>query len=488
MTALLLVGLLAVGLVSFGRWRWGLLLCPLVGFAQDPIRKILPGRPVVLAVVVAGVVGVCLVSALQRGGSGWLRSFAVFYPKLRIPLVLFTVVVVLQAVRTMLLYGNRTMAGIGLLGYLSPTAAVAAFYLLARDWRQSRRWLAAYVALAALAGATVVLHFLGVDSRFFDSIALDSVYGVGRRVQMYCGILRSSEFAAFHSATAACIALAWASGVRRPKVLVPVGLLTSVLLLAVLVSGRRKMLAQFALFLVLFLFLEARARGSRGRVLTAVAALGIAVGILAVVSAREGTSGDLQPYLLRGGSVVGESVERLTMMTVGAFSGVFANVGFFGAGAGIASQGTQYYNSSGPVIWSNPEGGLGRVMVELGVPGLALLIALGWATAQALRNVARFAARLDAPDSHLVLGLVAILPSNAAVFVSAQQLYGDPFVLIVLGAIFGLALGFPPAKALELRAGYGPPPAPARPTARGPKSGVRSLGQLAPAPARRSGA
>jgi hypothetical protein len=127
-------------------------------------------------------------------------------------------------------------------------------------------------------------------------------------------------------------------------------------------------------------------------------------------------------------------------------------------------------------------------MVELGVPGLALLIALGWATTQSLRNVARFAARLDAPDSHLVLGLVAILPSNAAVFVSAQQLYGDPFVLTVLGAIFGLALGFPPAKALELRAGYALAPAPARPTARGPSSGVRSLGPLAPAPARRTGA
>jgi hypothetical protein len=80
---------------------------------------------------------------------------------------------------------------------------------------------------------------------------------------------------------------------------------------------------------------------------------------------------------------------------------------------------------------------------------------------RALQRVAGFAARLDAVDSHLVLGLIAILPSNAVVFVSAQQLYGDPFVLIVLGAIFGLVLAFPPAAALARHAGRWRPRPPA---------------------------
>jgi hypothetical protein len=105
-----------------------------------------------------------------------------------------------------------------------------------------------------------------------------------------------------------------------------------------------------------------------------------------------------------------------------------------------------------------------------------------------LRNVVRFAARFDAPDSHLVLGLAAILPSNAAVFVSAHQLYGDPFVLTVLGAVFGLALGFPPAMALAARAGYVLPPSPARRTVRGSKSEVGPPGPLVQVSARRSGA
>jgi hypothetical protein len=161
-------------------------------------------------------------------------------------------------------------------------------------------------------------------------------------------------------------------------------------------------------------------------------------------------------------------------MTVDAFSGVLANVGPLGAGAGVASQGTQYVGSGGPVIWSNAEGGLGRVLAELGLPGLALLAALGWASLAALRRAARCAARIESPDAHLVFGAAAIVASNAVVFVSAQQLYGDPFVLVVLGALFGLALGFPPATAFALRA------RPAAPVEAAPESRPRSLRPLAP--------
>ncbi|HVS10402.1 MAG TPA: hypothetical protein VMS76_11050 [Planctomycetota bacterium] len=368
---------------------------------------------------------------------------------MRAPLLLFAIIVVMQAVRTVVVYGNQTIAGIGLLGYLSPLGAAAAFYLLAREWRNARRWLAIYVTCAAVVAATVALHFFGFGSRLFDSIALDTVYGLGGRVKMYCGILRSSEFAAFHAATAACIALAWISGARRLKGLIPVGMLTGLLLLAVVLSGRRKMLAQLGLFLVIFLYLEARSRGRRGRVLAAVTFVGIVGGLIFMLSAQEGAIGGLEPYLARSGSLVGDSVERFTSMTVGSFAGVVANVGFFGAGAGIASQGSQYYGGGRSVIWSNAEGGLGRVLAELGIPGLLLLFLLAWAGSKALRRVARFAARSDSRDARLVLGLAAILPSNAAVFVTAHQLYGDPFVLVVLGALFGLAAGFPASLALS---------------------------------------
>jgi hypothetical protein len=263
--------------------------------------------------------------------------------------------------------------------------------------------------------------------------------------------LRGSEFAAFHAATAACLVLAWLSGTRRGRWFVPATGLTALLLVAVLLTGRRKMLAQLALFLVLFLYLEARARGRSGRVLTTLAAIGLVGGLVSIFAAPDRGSGGLTPYLVRGGSVLDDALERILSMTIGSFEGVVANVGFFGAGAGIASQGSQY-SASAARLWSNTEGGLGRVLAELGVPGLFLLLALGVAGLAVLRRIVRFASRIDTADAHLVRGIVALVPSHAAVFASAQQLYGDPFVLCVLGALLGLCLGYPPALALETRA------------------------------------
>ena len=54
----------------------------------------------------------------------------------------------------------------------------------------------------------------------------------------------------------------------------------------------------------------------------------------------------------------------------------------------------------------------------------------------------------------LVYGLVAFIPSHALVFTTAHQVYGDPFVLLVLGAFFGFA----DERAPRRRAGS--PPAP----------------------------
>jgi multisubunit Na+/H+ antiporter MnhG subunit len=68
MTTLLLL-LLASGLVVLlldGNWRDGLLLSVLVGFLQDPIRKLTPGQPGLYVGLVLIAVACCALNRLNR--------------------------------------------------------------------------------------------------------------------------------------------------------------------------------------------------------------------------------------------------------------------------------------------------------------------------------------------------------------------------------------------------------------------------------------
>ena len=54
-------------LAAFLNWRHGMYLCILTGFVQDPVRKLLPGQPVVLTVFVAGLFAAGLVGGSLPG-------------------------------------------------------------------------------------------------------------------------------------------------------------------------------------------------------------------------------------------------------------------------------------------------------------------------------------------------------------------------------------------------------------------------------------
>ena len=130
-------------------------------------------------------------------------------------------------------------------------------------------------------------------------------------------------------------------------------------------------------------------------------------------------------------------------MTIGQFGAVIVRNGFFGSGAGTGAQGAQYFGGGADVVGFAAEGGLGRVLAELGVPGLAALAWFAFAMGRVLLRIARGVRQLPLRLAAPAYGLVALLPANLAVFVTAHQVYGDPFVLIVLGWLSGAALAVP---------------------------------------------
>src|SRR5439155_16659418 len=83
-------------------------------------------------------------------------------------------------------------------------------------------------------------------------------------------------------------------------------------------------------------------------------------------------------YALRAQSVfedVGTRVANFGFLPV---TWVYDSWGFFGAGVGTGSQGMQHFGGWDLVNNGAAEAGLGKIMLELGVPGLFVMAWLGY--------------------------------------------------------------------------------------------------------------
>lgn len=447
---------LGLGLAGFlfgcFRWRQGILLCIAVGFLQDPLRKVTPGQPVAFVVLVGFCFFGCAVGfLLERGTAGFSRFFA-WHPRLRAPIVAFIVIVMLQAVRTISLTGSPIIAGVGLLSYLSPLVALflgMQFFTTARD---VGRWQRLYLVGALVVSGTILLDFAGLDSRLFSSIGVDTVYGRGGRIEMVSGLMRSSEIAAWHAATASCLVMVWAVARRRTRAFWFGAATTIGLLLSVVLTGRRKTLGEALLFLLVFALLLGRSRAGASRLYKAASVL--AFGGLAVFLwlSQGQTHERWSPYFERSYSVFADAPERLRSMTIDQFEWVLHQNGLLGSGAGTGAQGAQYFGGGVDIVGGSAEGGLGRVLAELGVPGLVIILWLSVAVGLRLLRIAHLASKAPPGLTVRFLGLIALLPANAVVFLTAHQIFGDPFVLIVLGLTASSALAFPQIYLAESQA------------------------------------
>jgi hypothetical protein len=89
------------------------------------------------------------------------------------------------------------------------------------------------------------------------------------------------------------------------------------------------------------------------------------------------------------------------------------------------------------------EGGGGRLVSELGLPGLVVGGAVAYLIGLCLWRNFKMLNRLPPGIAYLMLGLIAFGLANILFFFSAAQVYGDPFILILLGLCFGSFLAVP---------------------------------------------
>lgn len=443
-------------------WRLGLFFIIAVGFLQDPVRKLVPGEPVVISIAV-GVV-MLFVWGMGMGqfrGQAQAMSIGVHYPSVTRAFAFFCSVVFLQAMVTLLSYGSLPLAGIGLIAYLSPLPAIWVGWWFCRSDKDYLQLALTQVAFAVVLAVTVFLSWQGgaewaLFKQVGDQADILVFYGDAGIITMHTGLMRAPEVTAWHLGAATCIAIV--SATLRPTAVKVAALafIVAFLIAAIYLTGRRKALGMIVVFtgLLIVLLQFSRRRDARS---TGIALLGVAAAAVVAASFLSDNLADgagFRAYSERGDSAVGDAWERFYSLGISSLGWAIDAAGFFGAGAGVISQGGQHFGSDENLAGAG-EGGLAKIIIELGVPGLVVVT---WVLTVLVRTVRRLLAFADQSSAQAVIvtnALSAFLVTNMILFVTASQVFGDPFVLILLGILFGALLATPRLLASP-RAGVAP--------------------------------
>ncbi len=459
--------ILAASAVAFADARAGLRLAIVAGLLQDPVRKLTPGTPPILAISALPIVAAALVGAFGRDPQ-LLTRLARAYPRLVRSLEIFALSLAPGVLILLVSYGLAawTAVVLGLFGYLTPLLAMVWGFNFTRSADDLRRLLAFYCLTTAVALTGALFEFLQLwpDWPALGTAALGAPWirftPSGLVIRLITGFFRSPDVMGWHAATLTMAALTLALARDRPRA-------RAFLLLAVwaafcvLICGRRKAIVMPALWAAVALFHFLRARRLGGAV-GLIATVAVALGGLLFASGEAAIGPEYYAY---AASIASDAPRRLQEGTFGAVWWTLVQSGALGAGIGSASQGMQHLGGGVAQGWQ--ESGISKLAAELGLPGLVcgLLVALQLARA-GLRAVRQSS---DAAPAHsLVVGLAGMAAANAASFVVSHQVYGDLLVMTLSAFFVGVLLSAP--------RWCGPPvaaPAPAR-ARRAPAAGEAS--------------
>ncbi len=440
-----LILFLGGSLVALTNWRRGIYAVVLAGFLQDPIRKLVPGEPVYLSLVAAALFGVCFLSAVLSGEELGFKDLNRFHPALYLPSVLFVGWVGIAILNAYVHTHSFVLAGIGALAYLAPIPGLMLGYRFARNPDEVLRLLLFYMVIAAVFGFSLYLETADFDWQVLGSVGEGFVFypESGGVTVLRSGLFRSPELAGWHCASAVCfLVILGLSGKLDWKFFGMVVLIAAVILPALVLTGRRKFVVEIVMFLAFtFALITYFRSGSRRLAAVYTVAAIVAAGFYFYITSSE-LPGEWSVYVQRSSTAAGDSKERFLLMTGGMLLYVIDRNGFFGLGAGTGSQGAQHFGGGSVLVGSAAEGGLGKVLAELGVPGLLLLVWVLFAVGRYVYAAARHI-KPDESVAPLAYGIIAFLAANVVVFTTAHQIFGDVNILLTLGLLLGILLRSP---------------------------------------------
>lgn len=440
---LFLVLLMIACVAAFVTRRYTLAFVLLIGFLQDPIRKIMPGQPVYMV----GMVGVVFGSALMRivfdktqyvfePYSRWTNSFS-------LPLNLYLIIIFLQTLHSYFKYGNVMLTGIGLIFYIAPLCAIVVGYFIINNLQDVRRFMKMYTCVGIITALTVFLSFLGVEHDLLDEVGAGLViYDQGTVLKAHSGLMRSSEIAAWHIGASACFIIILFLSRGSFRFIVLALLIILVMMAAIALTGRRKMLMQIlvfgAMYFVVFQYYQKKLAFN---VLVFLSLAVLLVWLTVELAFPGGYGGTFDLYFRRGSSVFGDATERFVNLGLQPIEWAIARFGFFGGGIGIGAQGGQHFG--GGIAGGSAEGGLGKITAELGVPALFIVAWLGISVGRHINQCLHFVFEMMRHEMMTIMGIAAFLCANIPTFIVATQVFGDVFVLLLLGLLSGFIFALP---------------------------------------------
>lgn len=415
---------------AFRDWRRAWLAIIICGVVQDPVRKLTPGQPVAVSFLVVILFGVILFSA-RRDLLVSAKEFATRFPRLYVTMLTFLLLLFAAGLNGLVTYGfaKWKVPLVSFITYVAPLTAIVLGYAWLQREEMMYRFLRVYALLTSAAMAGSLLEYLRIDSRLLGMVSFAGDYIrhlPGIQIRMLSGFYRSPDIMALHAATLTCIGVLMTlrAGMRKEVLfwygVAGLGFLTCIL------AGRRKAIYFIGVFCVVLLWRYAR----RITASQAFAIIGIALILGAVlnnIASNEGTS-----VYARGAVATNlEIAQRLEGGTLGTFQ----QFGLLGAGLGTATQGVRHLlGTDVNVGWQ--EGGLAKLAIEVGLPGILAILALGWIVIRLWLRLTSIA-DVEGSSQYLRVSLFGFVVAHAASFMASAQAYSDAVLALIAGFFVG---------------------------------------------------
>jgi hypothetical protein len=285
------------------------------------------------------------------------------------------------------------------------------------------------------------------------------VFERGELIHSNSGTFRASEIAAWHAMTCGCfvLLLAMSRKINFQTLLTATIVVTLLVGIAVL-TGRRKAVVQLAVFAMIYFTLWvvfAKHYARLGIVLVIAGLIGFGWFVTQLGSDLPDNV-DKEPsgysrYVERSKSAFGDAPSRFVEIGILPIMWAYESFGLFGAGLGTGSQGAQYFGRDENIA-GVAEGGLGKITLELGIPGLFVVGWLAIAVFNHLWRIMRTASEFSPRIARLSYALFSFILANVAAFSVATQAFGDLLVLLILSWTLGFLFAVPVLLEREVRA------------------------------------
>lgn len=411
-------------------WRRGWFFVVVCGAIQDPIRKLTPGTSVAISFAVVGVFGVILFRARDEIIAD-VHDFVRRFPSLYQATFTFLLMLVVAAFNGLFTYGfdKWKVPLLSFATYVVPLIAILFGYTWLQREEQMYRYFRFYSAVTSVALIGAIFEHLRVKSRLLGMVGYEGDYIrhlPGIQIRLLSGFYRSPDIMAWHAATLSVIGMAMALRYGLDKRALSWSLAAGWGFFNCMIAGRRKAIYYVIVFVAVFLWRYIRHVKS-GQVFAM-----IIVALVMAFVVRD-IAGDAQSSIYAQTAIATQS-EIGTRIEGGVFE-TFRQFGFLGAGLGTATQGVRHLLGTDINIgWQ--EGGLGKLAIEVGLPGILALMALAYSLTRLLLTLTRIP-DVEGSSQFLRVTLFALLATNGANFIASAQAYSDAVLALTTGFFAG---------------------------------------------------